>query len=54
MKLAVPFVAQTDFFNGTIKTKMNAFIAQVVERSLGKTEVSGSSPDEGSLTHSVN
>ena len=35
-------------FNGTISTTL-AFIAQVVERSLGKTEVSGSSPDEGSL-----
>ena len=28
---------------------IGAFIAQVVERSLGKTEVSGSSPDEGSF-----
>ena len=26
----------------------NAFVAQLVERSLGKTEVSGSIPDKGS------
>ena len=37
----------------SLEDEKNAFVAQLVERSLGKTEVSGSIPDEGSRGRSA-
>ena len=43
------FVLQKDRVRNIIQNVYFAFVAQSVERSLGKTEVSGSIPDEGSV-----
>ena len=44
------------FFNIIMRFKwlIGAFVAQLVERSLGKTEVSGSNPDKGSSLTIIN
>lgn len=48
-KIAFCFFHVFHYNTGVELTKVFAFVAQLVERSLGKTEVSGPIPDKGSV-----